>query len=1666
MNNRDLEQKIQELVQQRKRRKRWYKLTAVLAAAAMVVTAGSLILPAMTMEKAPEPLKCQLDLHAHEESCYGDGGELLCGYADFVVHEHDASCYDEEGVLICPLEEIKAHTHSISCYEETRVLTCGMEEGEGHTHNASCYGKSTESTCGFEEKPSHVHTGHIHNSDCYQITRTLTCGQAETRDHTHTSDCYETTTQLICDIDTGCYDEQGNLICGLSEGEGHTHAQDCYPDVLLCGKEEVPAHSHSDACYQVVPELVCGKEEIILHTHTPACYDREGNLICGQIEVREHVHDETCLPAKPETIATPAPSEDGEEVKPSPSPSVEPEGDRSTPAPAIDYEDPEAPQSPAPGQEGEVEASPTPEPEWKPSPAPEPEEEEKSQASPSPAPEEGGEESAFPVMSGSSWATVSKPGYDPVAQNRAARFSANALLAAPRGEEGYDFADNITSVTVAKEQNGQWVPGKTFTVGDKVQVVIAYSIPADIVTKENKVIYYQLPQGIGLTEDETGDVTIGDQVVGTYTITTYGLITITFQDNFADGRAFEGSIQFQGTVDASGEGEEDTIIFGGEGGTITVEPDAGDTDLSITKSGTYDSANEKIHYTVTVSSEQGSDGPITVNDKFLSGGAICDNNIGIRGPDGPVENAKITYQNARPHFTISELPALEAGKSYTITYTATVNLENTGTEDGSLTVRNRVEAQDQTNTVHAISDVLVSEARIWKTGVYNPSTREVVWTVYIYNPHRYDLEGKTLRDTMTWTYGEKTLTQNIESATLTPYIGETPGEPKTINLPYEFPENSTQNYILTYTTSLPEGADEGANLSVTNTAWLGNWKAVYTINGTVPGETGLVKAFTGQGEGDAVESDLNWSSIITFPQGTLEAGTPDSVRYVDIIMDAIDEDSRLEAGTHYTTRELLQQMVVAPVEGYTQLDALIYGTDYTIQVVTAADFQATLGETYYNASGVGFVFGTVAFDQLFKGFSYEGEMFKFTWSDLDEVGTDTPIAMFAVTFTSSAVDKLNEAGQISISYSTHYDLSKGTRNGTYTLANGGRTPSNSAAANTETALLAQLNKQVSTIGGHDYALESDAYTDGPAEIDVGDTDGNIYYRILLYNFGDEISLQDTMWAEQNGGNISVDSIQVYDPITGNPLETLKIWGADGHFGKENDYYGIYNLKNLAAYRGCIIGLYYHVDVSAQVAEGETETITNTVNWIGVDNDSATAQVTNSGATLEKTGEALEDGLVRYYVTINPSGRDLLENGSTLTLTDTLTLSANSAAATFLPETAKLYLYDAAAENNLGEDISERLSLTYEEETHTITFTLPDQVACVVVYEYEITRGAAAGNIDVSNTAQLTGVATTGSGSELVLTDQSSGATVNSATLRIYKHEAGSINTLLSQAHFTLERYEKDADGAYKWTPSTLTALEEDGSFIVKETGYIELNFLNHAGTGSLYNTLYRLKETQAPEGYAAEEGYRYFVWMEQGKDETGTYAAMQEADALPEGVDEGEVTFIAYSTNGAIYVPNEPLTTSITVEKQWQGAEGTELGDEEHPAEVKVTLYQQTAEGEPEQYTAEGVENPVTLNAGNDWTHTWAQLPKEDAQGNPVTYTVEETPVVGWEASYDYGEGATGITEGTIQIINTKQSTFTLPETGGVGPTLVAIAGVPLIGAAGVAYRNLRRKRRRGGKTP
>ena len=131
------------------------------------------------------------------------------------------------------------------------------------------------------------------------------------------------------------------------------------------------------------------------------------------------------------------------------------------------------------------------------------------------------------------------------------------------------------------------------TDGSSIQVTIYYSITdSDIVTAENNIIYYQLPNGIRLTEEENGPVEVGDEIAGTYIITTDGLITITFNESFADGSPFSGNISFHGEVSLADIEGGDGIVFGGAGGTITIVPDAGDTSLHIEKTGDYNKLKE------------------------------------------------------------------------------------------------------------------------------------------------------------------------------------------------------------------------------------------------------------------------------------------------------------------------------------------------------------------------------------------------------------------------------------------------------------------------------------------------------------------------------------------------------------------------------------------------------------------------------------------------------------------------------------------------------------------------------------------------------------------------------------------------------------------------------------------------------------------------------------------------------------------------------------------------------------------------------------------------------------------------------------------------------------------------------------------------------------------
>ena len=213
MENDSLLQAAKEQIKFRKYRKWYYSAFVSLAAVVVFCTTYMLIMPAITLE-ADRALACTCEVHQHNDSCFDENGNVMCGYADYVVHTHDPEyCYDEDGNLICKLSELKPHRHDAACYEEQSVLVCEESEDGGHVHNEACYtGIQGELICEITDE------GHEHSDECYRRTQELICALEEGDGaHRHSGDCYETRNVLTCD-------KQEVIL--------HTHTEDCYEDIL------------------------------------------------------------------------------------------------------------------------------------------------------------------------------------------------------------------------------------------------------------------------------------------------------------------------------------------------------------------------------------------------------------------------------------------------------------------------------------------------------------------------------------------------------------------------------------------------------------------------------------------------------------------------------------------------------------------------------------------------------------------------------------------------------------------------------------------------------------------------------------------------------------------------------------------------------------------------------------------------------------------------------------------------------------------------------------------------------------------------------------------------------------------------------------------------------------------------------------------------------------------------------------------------------------------------------------------------------------------------------------------------------------------------------------------------------------------------------------------
>ena len=221
------------------------------------------------------------EVHTHTEGCYTSvRGNLVCGQ-----HVHTDACYTETAVLACGLEESEEHQHDENCYETSRELSCGIDSD--HSHTDACYEWEQVLSCDLptdsaeDAQPELVCTKpeivlHRHTPDCFDAGGNLICGQTQILEHRHSDACFETVAEPV---------DTGTLTC---TDTAHEHTARCYGTwELVCGQEE---HTHSEACTAVESEepVFCGKEP---HTHGEACRDENGELVCG---TEEHTHSLAC----------------------------------------------------------------------------------------------------------------------------------------------------------------------------------------------------------------------------------------------------------------------------------------------------------------------------------------------------------------------------------------------------------------------------------------------------------------------------------------------------------------------------------------------------------------------------------------------------------------------------------------------------------------------------------------------------------------------------------------------------------------------------------------------------------------------------------------------------------------------------------------------------------------------------------------------------------------------------------------------------------------------------------------------------------------------------------------------------------------------------------------------------------------------------------------------------------------------------------------------------------------------------------------------------------------------------------------------------------------------------------------------------------------------------
>lgn len=1225
------------------------------------------------------------------------------------------------------------------------------------------------------------------------------------------------------------------------------------------------------------------------------------------------------------------------------------------------------------------------------------------------------------------------------------------------GPKDNDWA-NVTDNYVFKEGDSIRVNGTLSLKPDSFIDKDGKTLCDTIVWNSGLTLAKELDNGV-LTDPK-------ENPVGTLKVTKDGVATIHFDDLSKFELAKPVKFWFAALATCSGEDLEQKITFPGTGTTVTVKKntDIHAKKELLTKNIRYDEkGNPYLEYRVTVSSENGTAGKVKIEDLIADGknlyGTYSD--FALKKYTGETDNAgksinvepTITKSaggvptGAETKFVIDGLDALKAGERYVLTYR--YQLSRTLSKNGKLSgsIGNNVIATDTgngTTSPDKTSNNFLD--RIEKSSNYDSVRRKVTWTITVRNPGKQNLSGYVIKDEI-----QKSAAK-IDKDTVKLYGGdkedacntEISGGTRAMTtgdqgFTYTFPTiNAGEEkpyYKIVYQSDAPNG-----ETSIPNTVTIadkdGKDKDSTTVNGNIQESGGLSKTTGGN---TALKDAGNGRQKATW---YITALIPREKRFDEVTISDTFQPAKYDNGQtaeHYALLgELFDQLnnktdQNGAMEVYLDNDNAIYRPQHW------GKFNDGITVTY--------TFQTASGEQSIKS----------TAVPTEEQRT-LKVTGFSVTVNSvKGIRKINIGNSgLGTGYTTYVDVSNAPEDVPCTIQNKAHLegyddkwaeyPYKKEKAPEEKE---EIVKQVACADGSNYEQEPGAAYDykkaseegifykislkpakGRKEITVVDTlpDGLVYDPNATSPSNYKRSAAQAVFSDQSPSSGIVQADGTVNHVLGSKIywkedETPVYWWED-HAGLEGfdltapENFTVtqsadgktltFTIKNLDRIPNTVkekyqtIGIFYALQLT-QDADWEnklesSKVYQNTASWTGVGGASAKITVKRDDTHLKKTVVQDGNGKLTYTVEINPEGLNLNPKSPDITLYDTFTVNKRGTATL---DRSSIKLYD-----NTEKQYTDDYTLTTGEEkdnsevtNYNMTLTVRDGRHYTFTYTYLVDRSQVNSDVDVTaeNKARITAVWQ--EADKETIKSSAGGGSVGSkdGELTLYKVDKNSENKVLQGAEFALTAYDKN--GSWN-TEQKVTAITDENG----EITFVPIKGTNEASKVYVsVDTLYKLVETKAPNGYVLDAKPLYFIWMQKdASDQAEQKAAYIKATGKgkeTEKVDADvtkykDVTYFQTAHSYEQKFTNAPK--QLELQKVWADEDGKIMSSPpDGVTEIQLNVYQYT-EAEFNKNTAKFVKT-VTLNTGNDWRE---KLLLKDSNEN-TRYYVEEVDVPdGYKVTY------------------------------------------------------------------